>query len=85
MYCYTLPSRLLIIGGTEIQSSEGTTQGDPVAMPIYVLSVIPLMLMVLEIGVIQKVHSSCGGWEEGGSLKSELKLTGGGGSSLSVR
>ena len=32
--CYTLPSRLSIIGGTEIQSSEGTTQGDPVAMPI---------------------------------------------------
>ena len=47
--CYTWPLRLFIIGGTEIQSSEGTTQGDPVAMPIYVLSVIPLMLVVLEI------------------------------------
>ena len=47
--CYTLPSRLFIIGGTEIQYSEGTTQGDPVAMPIYALSVIPLMPMVLEI------------------------------------
>ena len=34
------------------QSSEGTTQGDHVAMPVYALSVmlvIPLMLMVLEI------------------------------------
>ena len=47
--CYTLPSRLFIIGGTEIQSSEGTTQGDPIAMPIYALSVILLMLMVSEI------------------------------------
>ena len=34
--CYTLTSRLFIIGGTEIKLSEGTTQGDLVAMPIYV-------------------------------------------------
>ena len=47
--CYTLPSRLFIVGRTEIESSEGTTQGDLVAMAIYTLSVIPLMLMVLEI------------------------------------
>ena len=46
--CYTLPSRLFIIGGTEIKSSEGTMKGDP-AMRIYALSVIPLMLMVVEI------------------------------------
>ena len=47
--CHTLPSRLFIIGGTEIKSSEGTTQGDPVAMPIYALGVIPIMLIVLQI------------------------------------
>ena len=46
---YTLPSRLFITGGTEIKSSEGTTQSDPVAIPSYALSVIPLMLMILEI------------------------------------
>ena len=46
--CFTLPSRLFIIGRAEIQSSEGTTQDGPVAMPIYALSVIPLMLMILE-------------------------------------
>ena len=38
---------------------------------------------MLPIGVIQKVRSSLRG--EGGSLKSERKRTGGGGSSLSVR
>ena len=47
--CYTLPSCLVIIVGTKIQSAEGTTQGDPVTVLIYALSVIPLMLMVLEI------------------------------------
>ena len=37
--CYTLTSHLFIIGWTEIKSSEGTTQSDTVAMPIYALSV----------------------------------------------
>ena len=45
-----------IIGGTEIKYSEGTTQGDPVVMPIYALSVIQLMLMVLQI-TITKTNS----------------------------
>ena len=48
-YSYALPSRLFIIRGTEIKLSEGTTQGHAVAMPIYALSVIQLMLIVLEI------------------------------------
>ena len=29
--------------------SEGTTQGDSVAMAVYVIAIIPLMLMILEI------------------------------------
>ena len=33
----------------QIQSSEGTVQGDLVAMPIYALSVIPGMLILVEI------------------------------------
>lgn len=32
---YRCPSRLFITGGGEISSQEGTTQGDPMAMPWY--------------------------------------------------
>lgn len=32
---YRIPARLFIVNGGEIQSSEGTTQGDTLAMPFY--------------------------------------------------
>ena len=47
--CYSRPSRLFVIGGVEIVLSEGTTQGDSVAMAVYVIAIIPLLLMILEI------------------------------------
>ena len=40
---YRIPSRLFIVGGGELQSQEGTTQGDPLAMPFYAISVVVLM------------------------------------------
>ena len=46
--CYSLDSRLFIIGGGEIKSREGTTQRDPVAMAIYAIAIIPFLLILIE-------------------------------------
>ena len=40
---YRVPTRLFITGGGEIESSEGTTQGEPLAMPFYGISVRPII------------------------------------------
>lgn len=43
MYCYTVPSRLFVIGDSEISSSEDTTQGEPFAMSAYAIGIHPLV------------------------------------------
>ena len=42
--CYSSPSRLFVIGGTEIASSEGTTQGNPIVGLVYAIAIILLIL-----------------------------------------
>ena len=51
----------LFIDGTSLLSQEGTTQGDPLSMPIYAVSVVPVikilpgkfgMFMMLLLGLV---------------------------------
>ena len=70
----TLPSQLFIIEGTEIPSSEGTTQGDPAAMSIYAISIMPIVLMIMEIistalDNTSKMVAYAGGFTAGGNVK----------------
>ena len=47
--CYSLHSGQFIIGGKEIRSCEGTTEGDPIAMAVYAIAIIPMILMIVDI------------------------------------
>ena len=43
---YRVPTRLFVVGGSELKSAEGTTQSDPLAMPAYAISLQPLISLL---------------------------------------
>ena len=53
---YRSPARLFV-GGEEILSCEGTTQGDPLAMPMYALGILPLIREASAPKVVQSWYA----------------------------
>ena len=41
--CYSIHARLFVVGGKQLYSQEGTTQGDPTAMAVYGIGTVPLL------------------------------------------
>ena len=71
--CNSSDSRLFLAGGGEIESKEGTTQGEPVAMATYAIATIPLLLMLLDF--LEKEHLSTKSAAYADNITAEGKLS----------
>ena len=62
---YRNPARLFVVEGDELLSAEGTTQGDPLSMAFYGISLVPLMSKLNEASNAVQCwladDASCGG------------------------
>ena len=43
---YRVPARLFVVGGSELKSAEGTSQGDPLPISMYAISFQPLISLL---------------------------------------
>ena len=48
MNCYETPSRLPLVGGGDVLSSERKIQSDPTAIQAYAFGILPLIKFLLE-------------------------------------
>ena len=55
--CYMYPARLFIIGGAELFSKEGTTQGDPTLMGAYALAIFLLLQFLLDFISVNELNA----------------------------
>ena len=68
--CYSVHARLFVLGGAELKSKEGTTQGDPTSMALYAIGSLPFLWLLdqEETGTCQVAYAddlSGGGKIEG--------------------
>ena len=70
--CYTAPSRLFIVGGGEIVSSEEKTQGDPTAMGAYVFGILPLIKFLLQFINLSEMNIKRAVFADGFSIAGSL-------------
>ena len=56
--CYMCPARFFNVGGGELLSKEGTTQGDPTSVGAYALGILPLLQFLLDLISVNELSAN---------------------------